>query len=82
MIPFIILLLFGIILLQAICLGVLLYHKKVRESEYYTDYVHGGIIMRVYKPEFEYQAIGSLSPNKILDRGSLSAFYDWAVLSL
>lgn len=51
-----------------------------KESEFYTDYVKGTNIMRVYKPEFEFQAIGNLPPSKILDVGRLSAYYNWALI--
>lgn len=51
-----------------------------KESEYYTDYVRGTTIMRVYKPEFEFQAIGNLPPSKILDVGTLSVYYKWALI--
>lgn len=54
------------------------YDKK--ENEYYTDYVHKNQILRIYKPEFEYQAIGKIDINKILDRGVFSQFYLWALI--
>lgn len=54
--------------------------EKEKESEFYTDYRHGNLIMRIYKPEFEYQAIGNVPRHKILDRGTLSQFYIWALL--
>lgn len=51
-----------------------------KENEYYTDYVHNRLILRVYKPEFEYEAIGKLPIEKILDRGNLSQYYVWALI--
>ena len=51
-----------------------------KENEYYTDYVHNHLILRVYKPEFEYEAIGKIRIEKILDRGTLSQFYAWALI--
>lgn len=54
--------------------------KNQKENEYYTDYVHNNLILRVYKPEFEYQAIGQVPIEKILDRGTLSQFYIWALI--
>lgn len=55
-----------------------LWRKK--ESECYTDYTHRNLILRVYKPEFEYEAIGKVPINKVLDRGTLSKFYVWALI--
>lgn len=54
--------------------------RRKKENECYTDYVHGNLILRVYKPEFEYQAIGKVSRDKLLDRGTLSKFYVWALI--
>ena len=54
--------------------------KKRTENEYYTDYLHGNLILRVYKPEFEYQAIGKVPREQLLDRGNLSQFYIWALI--
>lgn len=63
---------------------VLCYKYRVlrdkKENEYYTDYVHNGLILRVYKPEFEYEAIGKVPMEKMLDRGTLSQFYNWALI--
>lgn len=53
---------------------------KQKESECYTDYTHRNLILRVYKPEFEYEAIGKVSRDKLLDRGTLSKFYVWALI--
>lgn len=54
--------------------------KSQKENEYYTDYWHNNLVLRVYKPEFEYQAIGKVPIEKILDRGTLSQFYNWALI--
>ena len=54
--------------------------RNKKENEYYTDYVHNGLILRVYKPEFEYEAIGKVPMEKMLDRGTLSQFYNWALI--
>lgn len=51
-----------------------------KDNEYYTDFVHNGLILRVYKPEFEHQAIGKVPIDKILDRGTLSQFYVWTLI--
>lgn len=66
-------------------LFLILYYKYVRlktqkENEYYTDYVHNGLILRIYKIEFEYEAIGKVPIEKILDRGTFSKFYDWCLI--
>ena len=53
--------------------------RKQKENEYYTDYVHNGLVLRVYKMEFEYEAVGNIPSEKILDRGNLSKFYDWCL---
>lgn len=54
--------------------------KSQKENEYYTDYIHNNLVLRVYKPEFEYQAIGKVPIEKILDRGTLSQFYNWVLI--
>lgn len=54
--------------------------KSQKENEYYTDYRHNNLVLRVYKPEFEYQAIGKVPIEKILDRGTLSQFYNWVLI--
>lgn len=54
--------------------------QEQKENEFYTDYVHGNLILRIYKPEFEYQAIGSVSRDKLLDRGNFSQYYVWALI--
>lgn len=56
--------------------------KSQKENEYYTDYVHNRLILRIYKPEFEYQAIGEVPIEKILDRGTFSQFYLWVLIEL
>lgn len=64
---------------------IILYYKYIglktqKENEYYTDYVHNGLILRIYKIEFEYEAIGKVPIEKILDRGTFSKFYDWCLI--
>lgn len=54
--------------------------KKQKENEYYTDYFHGNLILRIYKPEFEYQAVGNVPRKKLLDRGNLSQYYVWTLM--
>lgn len=56
--------------------------KNKKENEYYTDYRHNNLVLRIYKPEFEYQAIGKVPIDKILDRGTFSQFYLWALIEL
>lgn len=56
------------------------YIKRIKENEYYTDYRHNNLVLRIFKPEFEYQAIGDLNPYSILDRGVFSKFYFWALI--
>jgi hypothetical protein len=69
-----------ILLLQMLILWVIFQKKKQRENEYYTDYVHNKLILRIYKPEFEYQAIGNISRDKLLDGGTFSLYYKWALI--
>lgn len=54
--------------------------KFKKENEYYTDYVHNNLILRIFKPEFEWQAIGNIPRDKLLDRGNFSQFYVWALI--
>ena len=56
--------------------------KEHRDNEYYTDYEHGAkVILRVFKTEFEYQAVGNLPKGwVILDAGQLSAYHRWALI--
>lgn len=54
--------------------------KSQKENEYYTDYVHNNLVLRVYKPEYEYQAAGNISTEYLLDRGRLSPLYDWVLI--
>lgn len=54
--------------------------QKQKDNEYYTDYIHKGHILRVFKPEFEYEAVGNVPIGKILDRGALSQYYLWALI--
>lgn len=64
--------------------GYILYkYDRIRKdvkTEYYTDFRYGNLTMRVFKHEFEYQAIGNLKLLSILDRGTLNPFYDWALI--
>lgn len=68
------------LLLQILILWVIFKKKKQRENEYYTDYVHNKLILRIYKPEFEYQAIGNVSRDRLLDGGTFSLYYKWALI--
>ena len=54
--------------------------REQKENEYYTDYAHNNLVLRVYKPEYEYQAAGNLSTKYLLDRGRLSPQYDWVLI--
>lgn len=56
--------------------------RRRKDSEYYTDYTHKGVILRIYKPEFEYQAIGEVPRDKLLDMGVFSQYYKWALIEL
>ena len=59
----------------------LLYKKrKDTSTEFYTDYTKGNLILRIYKPEFEFQAIGNIDRAKLLDRGNFSQFYVWCLI--
>lgn len=76
-----------IVILQGLqILGSLIFYilyvklKERRDSDYYTDYLNGKLLMRVYKPEFEFQAIGNLGKDEILDGGNLTAYYKWALI--
>lgn len=69
-----------IILSQILIFWVIFQKKKQRENEYYTDYVHNKFILRIYKPEFEYQAIGNVPRDKLLDGGTFSLYYKWALI--
>lgn len=56
---------------------------KATESEFFSDYIKGDLILRVFKPEYEYQAIGDIDRKKfeVLERGNLSQFYMWALIA-
>lgn len=54
--------------------------KNQKENEYYTDYVHNNLILRIFKPEFEYEAVGKVPIENILDRGTFSQYYVWALI--
>lgn len=74
----------GLQILQLVAVFLLAYKyirlKNQKENEYYTDYIHNNLILRVYKPEYEYQAAGNISTKYLLDRGSLSPLYDWVLI--
>lgn len=55
------------------------FHKE-KENAVYTDYRYKNRVLRVYKNEFEYQAIGEVLPTRILETGTLSQFYRWALI--
>lgn len=69
-----------VIALQITLLVIILRKQKQTENEYYTDYVHKNLILRIFKPEFEYQAIGNIQRGKLLDQGTFSQFYLWALI--
>lgn len=54
--------------------------KKQTESEFYTDYVKSTHVMRVYKAEFEFEAIGEVPRDRLLDFGNLTMNYKWALI--
>ena len=54
--------------------------RKQKDSEYYTDYVHNNLILRIFKPEFEWKAIEKVPREKLLDRGTFSQFYNWVLI--
>lgn len=71
-----------VIFLQGIILIIILNERDAKDNEYYTDYKYKNLVLRVYKPEFEYQAIGKVPINKILDGGELTITYKWALIEL
>lgn len=73
-------LLIGNLISVWILIFLLLRRVRTKESEYYTDYVYKTLRMRVYRPEFEYQAIGQLLPSEILEMGNLSLYYKWVLI--
>jgi len=56
--------------------------KRNNSSEFYTDYVKDNLVIRIFKPEFEFQAIGNIERGKILDQGVFSPTYFWAIIEL
>lgn len=69
-----------IFITQVIILVQLNHARKIRDNEYYTDYKHNNLTLRIYKPEFEYKAIGGIPRGKLLDCGTFSQFYNWALI--
>lgn len=69
-----------ILLLQILIFWVTFQKKRQCENQYYTDYIHNKLILRIYKPEFEYQAIGNIARDKLLDGGTFSLYYKWALI--
>lgn len=59
---------------------VLFRKRKPLLSDFYTDYVCGNLTLRIYKPEFEYQATGNIQRGTILDKGTLSPAYNWTLI--
>ena len=79
---YVISILFVQVLILVFQIMVFTLHKKTlnrKDNEFYTDYVHGKMVLRVFKPEFEYQAIGNIK-GEILERGNLSLYYMWALI--
>lgn len=69
-----------ILVLQILLLFIVRKRVNEKENEYYTDYRHKNLCLRVFKPEYEHQAVGGVSREKLLDRGVLSQFYWWALI--
>lgn len=55
--------------------------KQMRETEYWTDYEHNDTVMRVYKWEFETQALEGMKRWQVLDRGDLTPYYRWILFT-
>lgn len=53
--------------------------RRAKDSEHYTDFVHGNLTMRVYKPMFEYPA-RTEAKGTIIEGGTLSPTYDWLLI--
>lgn len=71
----------ALLLVSHVLVVISVFHvKKQKENEYYTDYVHNRLILRIYKPEFEYVAVGKVSIDRILDRGTFSMYYNWVLI--
>lgn len=69
----------AMLLTWVLCYKYVNLHKQKAHDEY-TDYVHNNLILRIYKPEFEHLAIGSIPRDKLLDQGTLSYYYMWALI--
>lgn len=77
-----IMILFVQVLILIFQIMVFILHKGTlnkKDNEFYTDYAHGKTVLRVFKPEFEYQAVGNID-GEILERGNLSLYYMWALI--
>lgn len=68
------------IALSLYCIHIVGRKQKGRKWECYTDYVCGNLTLRVYPPEFEYQAIGEIPRDKLLDIGTLNLYRKWALI--
>ena len=55
--------------------------KRMRESEYWTDYVHNDVVFRIYKWEFESMALDGIMRGQVMDRGDLNQFYRWILFN-
>lgn len=53
--------------------------KEAKEHEHYTDYIHGDLILRIYKPEFEYIVKLDVQ-GMIVDEGIFSPVYNWILI--
>lgn len=55
---------------------------KGNQNSYYTDYRNGKFVLRVFKPEHEFQALTNIRIPQILNRGRLNEFFDWVIIEL
>ena len=53
--------------------------KRV-ESDYFIDYVNKDFIFRVFKTEWETQAMEGLGRHQVLDGGRLNESYRWILI--
>lgn len=58
--------------------------KKKTLSDTYTDYINEerGIIFRVYPTQFEYEAGYNVSPERLLDAGTMDKGYSYYIIKL